>query len=103
MRILSICSMILCAFSISAFGEEEATIKYIGSSTVGKYISAAAEVYTDANFIINTKPESGGGENATAAGKTDIGGVARDVKQSILAKRSRTVPYRKRWDWGYRA
>ncbi len=43
-------------------------------------------VFKSCNFKINTKPESGGGENATASGKTDLGGVAREVKPGILAK-----------------
>ncbi len=59
-------------------------ISYVGSSTVGKFVKEAAQVYTASSFKINTKPESGGGENATAAGKADIGGVAREVKQMIL-------------------
>jgi phosphate transport system substrate-binding protein len=62
------------------------TLKYIGSSTVGKFMYEAAKVYKAADFSINTKPESGGGENATAAGKCDLGGVAREVKAKILAK-----------------
>lgn len=74
----------MCLFPTSGFTKE--TIKYIGSSTVGKFIHEATNVYTDAAFEINTKPESGGGENATAAGKADIGGVARDVKPAILSK-----------------
>ncbi len=62
------------------------TIQYVGSSTVGQYMHEAVKVYTNAEFDINTEPESGGGEMATAAGRTDIGGVARDVKQEILDK-----------------
>ncbi len=69
--------------SLATAGE---TIKYVGSSTVGKFMHEAAKVYSKATFKINTIPESGGGENATAAGMTDIGGVARDVKPAILAK-----------------
>ena len=61
-------------------------IRYIGSSTVGQYMKEAAKVYTKSTFAINTKPESSGGEDAAAAGRTDIGGVARDVKQQILDK-----------------
>lgn len=60
------------------------TINYVGSSTVGKFMHEAAQVYTAASFNINTKPESGGGENATASGACDLGGVARDVKPEIL-------------------
>lgn len=74
----------LCLIPMSAFAKENIT--YVGSSTVGKFIHEASKVYTDTDFKIDTKPESGGGENATAAGKTDIGGVARDVKPEILSK-----------------
>ncbi len=63
-----------------------ADISYVGSSTVGKFMHAAVGKYSGATFAINTKPESGGGENATAAGKADVGGVARDVKPAILKK-----------------
>ncbi len=59
-------------------------ITYIGSSTVGKFIHEAANVYTDAEFTIRTSPESAGGEVAAARGKTDLGGVAREVKQEII-------------------
>jgi len=61
-------------------------IKYEGSSTVGKFINDAKAVYTAANFKLRTKTESGGGEKCSAAGKCDIGGVARDVKQEVLDK-----------------
>ncbi len=76
-------AIILVAFVGSVQAE---TIKYVGSSTVGKFIHEAAAVYGQATFDINTKAESGGGENATAAGMTDLGGVAREVKPDILAK-----------------
>lgn len=62
------------------------TISYVGSSTVGVFMKDAAKVYKDAEFTINTEPESGGGETATAAGRTDIGGVARNVKNEILSQ-----------------
>lgn len=65
-------------------------LQYIGSSTVGQYMREAAKVYTTVEFDINTEPESGGGEMATAAGRTDLGGVARDVKPEILAKGVKT-------------
>ncbi len=61
-------------------------ITYVGSSTVGEFMKDAARVYNKSTFKIDTAPESDGGENATAAGKTDIGGVAREVKPEILAK-----------------
>ncbi|MBI3585146.1 MAG: phosphate ABC transporter substrate-binding protein [Nitrospinae bacterium] len=61
-------------------------ITYVGSSTVGEFMKEAAKVYNKSTFKIDTGPESDGGENATAVGKTDIGGVAREVKPEILAK-----------------
>ena len=62
------------------------TIDYVGSSTVGKYITDASKVYKDASFKIDTKPESGGGEKCAAMQSCDIGGVARDVKPQYMDK-----------------
>lgn len=59
-------------------------IRYIGSSTVGKFIRDAREVYKNSTFRINTKPESSGGEKCVTAGSCNMGGVARDVKQTVL-------------------
>ncbi len=70
----------------SAASAPHNTLAYVGSSTVGKFMHEAAVEYKKIAFKINTKPESGGGENATAAGKTDLGGVAREVKPKILAR-----------------
>jgi phosphate transport system substrate-binding protein len=62
------------------------TIVYRGSSTVGQFMQDAAKVYKLSTFDINTQSESSGGEDSIAAGKADIGGVAREVRQEILAK-----------------
>ena len=59
------------------------TIVYRGSSTVGQFMYDAAKVYKEAIFDIDTRSESCGGEDSVAAGKADMGGVARDVKQII--------------------
>ncbi len=80
---LLMAGMVLIAWAGLATAD---TITYVGSSTVGKFIQDAEKVYTAADFKINTKPESGGGENATVAGHADIGGVAREVKPQIMAK-----------------
>ncbi len=76
----------LLALALVAFTQcaQAETIKYVGSSTVGKFIHEAVKIYDGAKFNISTKPESGGGEIATAKGKCDIGGVARDVKPAII-------------------
>ncbi len=77
----------LAAFGlIESLASAEYKIKYVGSSTVGRFMKDAAVTYSHAEFEINTKPESGGGESAVAAGKADLGGVAREVKSEILGK-----------------
>ena len=60
------------------------TINYAGSSTVGKFVTDAATVYEDAQFKLNTKPESSGGEQCAARNSCDMGGVARVVNAKFL-------------------
>jgi phosphate transport system substrate-binding protein len=81
-RLFSIGILWVC----TSFSMAQDSIKYVGSSTVGKFIHEAATVYTAASFDINTKPESGGGENAMVVGMADVGGVAREVGLKILAR-----------------
>ncbi len=79
----------LALISPSPFATEAAEkpqLKYVGSSTVGRFMNDASKLYTKATFKIDTKPESGGGENAVASKRADIGGVAREVKPTILKK-----------------
>lgn len=84
MRVLNI-ALIASFLGIISGHASADTIVYRGSSTVGQFMYAAAKVYNAAAFDINTRSESSGGEDAIAAGKADLGGVARDVKQKILA------------------
>lgn len=72
---------VLLSFSTAVTAE---TINYEGSSTVGKFISDAAEVYTDATFKLNTVPESSGGEQCVMRQKCDMGGVAREINDRFL-------------------
>jgi phosphate transport system substrate-binding protein len=60
------------------------TIKYVGSSTVGKFITDASKVYVSAKFELNTIPESSGGEQCAARDNCSLGGVAREVKPKFL-------------------
>ena len=78
--------VVMLIFSAPLIALGKVSIKYVGSSTVGKFMYEAEKIYTNANFSINTKPESGGGEIATASGANDIGGVAREIKPGILEK-----------------
>ena len=62
------------------------TISYVGSSTVGKFVTDASKVYTKSEFKLNTKPESSGGEQCAARKSCDMGGVARGVNGKFLDK-----------------
>ena len=55
------------------------TISYVGSSTVGKFVTDASKAYTASEFKLDTKPESSGGEQCAARKSCDMGGVARGV------------------------
>ncbi|MDH3604321.1 MAG: substrate-binding domain-containing protein, partial [Candidatus Tectomicrobia bacterium] len=79
-------ALVFLSWTVSDDAPAKESITYVGSSTVGRFMHAAAKEYAGASFSINTEPESAGGENAVAAGKADIGGVARDVSPAILAK-----------------
>lgn len=51
-------------------------LHYVGSSTIGNFISDADSVYEAARFDLNTAPESAGGELAIVEGRCDLAGVA---------------------------
>lgn len=76
-------SMLAAAVLVPAIAHA-GTINYVGSSTVGKFVADAAEVYTKADFKLNTKPESSGGEQCAARKRCDMGGVARGVNSKFL-------------------
>ena len=63
----------------SSLATSAEVIDYVGSSTIGKFMTEASTVYTKADFTINTRPESGGGESRVATGKASLGGVAREL------------------------
>ena len=52
------------------------TIRYVGSSTIAHFIRDAEPVYGDAQFVLDTEPESAGGEIAILEGRADLAGVA---------------------------
>ena len=59
-------------------------ISYVGSSTVNRFLTAAADVYDAHSFIVDTGPESSGGEVCALRGNCDMGGVARTVSAEIV-------------------
>jgi phosphate transport system substrate-binding protein len=61
------------------------TVSYIGSSTVAHFIRDAERVYREVQFDIDTEPESVGGEDAIAAGRGDLAGVAGKPRPETIA------------------
>jgi phosphate transport system substrate-binding protein len=62
----------------------DGTIRYVGSSTIGKFMADAEASYGRCKFALWTEPESYGGEQAALMGIADIGGVARGVDPAVL-------------------
>ncbi len=66
----------LLSFLSSGASAQEVHLHYVGSSTIGNFISDADSVYEAAWFDLNTAPESAGGELAIVEGRCDLAGVA---------------------------
>ncbi len=64
----------------------EKTIRYEGSTTIGKFIDLARGFYGKSMIMMNLMTESQGGEQCVLKGTCDIGGVARKVKPEVLEK-----------------
>lgn len=69
---------VLCLLATTAGAGE---LRYVGSSTVGRFIADAAQVYRDATFDVHVNPESAGGERCSRLGTCDLGGVARELSR----------------------
>ena len=59
-------------------------LRYVGSSTIANFIHDAEPVYGRARFVVDTEPESVGGEIAICEGRADIAGVAGKPRQETL-------------------
>lgn len=75
-------SLQLCA--ALAFAQKNATLRYVGSSTIANYIREADDSYPDAKFSINSEVESAGGEQSILSGQADIAGIAREPDPASL-------------------
>lgn len=60
-------------------------LRYVGSSTIGQFLRDADAVYGDARLLLDTEPESAGGESAILEGRADLAGVAMRVQPETLA------------------
>ena len=57
----------------------DGTIRYVGSSTIGKFITDAEASYGRSRFALWTEPESYGGEQAALKGIADIADLLGEV------------------------
>lgn len=75
-----------CAGPTDASGRSSGpTLRYVGSSTIAHFIREADQRYGQADFTLDTAPESSGGEAALLAGRADIAGVARPPSAEVLS------------------
>jgi phosphate transport system substrate-binding protein len=67
-------------------GIEDTTLLYVGSSTIANFIHEAERPYGKARFMVDSVPESLGGELAVQDGNADIAGVAWEPAEETLAR-----------------
>jgi phosphate transport system substrate-binding protein len=60
------------------------SLRYEGSSTIGKIIEDAKNVYKTSAFSVDVVSESSGGEQCALRKNCDLGGVAREVEPKVL-------------------
>ncbi|MBI2923854.1 MAG: substrate-binding domain-containing protein [Planctomycetes bacterium] len=62
------------------------TLRYVGSSTIANFLRDAEPTYGRARFVLDTEPESAGGELAILDGSADLAGVAGRPRAETLEK-----------------
>lgn len=89
-----VCTAIFVVLALSAFSDTTRAIpliRYQGSPAVGKYIAVANNVYGKSMFTSNVLTKSKGGEECVFNNSCDIGGVANELKPSILERGGKAV------------
>jgi phosphate transport system substrate-binding protein len=77
-------SLLILATSISpSYGD---TLRYEGSSTIGRFLDMARMLYNKSNIILNVITESKGGEECLLRDSCDVGGVAKEANPKLLEK-----------------
>ncbi len=66
--------------------DDTKVLQYVGSSTIGNFISDANQHYSKVRFNINTEDESSGGEVAILNNNADLVGIARVPSPEVLGK-----------------
>jgi phosphate transport system substrate-binding protein len=63
---------------------EAMPLHYVGSSSIAHFMRAAQEAYGEAGFVIETEPESVGGEEAILTGQCDLAGYAGSPRAPVV-------------------
>jgi len=77
-------ALLLGACASTEAARPTGTVRYEGSSTVAIFLRAAEAEYGAIDFDIDTHSESDGGEQAIAAGRVDLAGIARLPRSETL-------------------
>ena len=62
------------------------SLRYVGSSTIANFIRDAEPAYGRVRFVLDTAPESAGGELALREGRADLAGVAGRPDEDTLGE-----------------
>jgi len=65
-----------CANASTQKQNQAPVLRYVGSSTIAHFVRDAEPVYGRARFVLDTEPESVGGETAIREGRADVAGYA---------------------------
>ncbi len=79
-------TMLVGAAAVRAQDSSKPVLRYVGSSTIANFIRDAEPAYGRIRFILDTDPESAGGEIALLEGRADLAGVAGKPKPETLRK-----------------
>ena len=74
-----------CTSRSTGAGPGSEAVLYVGSSTIANFIQEAERPYGKARFIVDSVPESLGGERAMQDGNADLAGVAWEPAEETLA------------------
>lgn len=83
--LLAALTVLVCGCAAGDRAAGAPSIRYVGSSTIANYIRAAEPVYGNVRFVVDTVPESVGGEIAIREGRADLAGVAGHPGMDTLA------------------
>ena len=82
--LITITTGIAAGCAVSDANDPRPVVRYVGSSTIANFLREAEGAYGRVRFILDTEPESVGGELAIVQGRTDLAGVAGQPRKESL-------------------